>query len=269
MHRLKLFAKGNLDVCNSLHSFRVNGRILWNGINQIVGQRHPQVRVHVRHETWTRSDALLECDGTVPTEISSRSLPLAAYPATSQFSCALFETDADAVVLSLQPDVMTPLVRHRRDGFYFYPDNLGAWTEPDRTWLRQEFIATGPLDVGTSMRNFERIVARLRQRTDAPILVFNLSSVVPGESVHCHEGLGDILSTRIRRFNLGLAELSQRTGISVIDVDAIVARTGTDRLKLDVQHLSAEGWQMVGEEVVRVLEDLGCMATLGNLEGGR
>ena len=61
----------------------------------------------------------------------------------------------------------------------------------------------------------------------------------------------------MRRFNLGLAELSQQTGISVIDVDRIVARAGADRLKLDTVHLTAEGCRLVAEEVVRVLDDLG------------
>jgi hypothetical protein len=59
------------------------------------------------------------------------------------------------------------------------------------------------------------------------------------------------------QFNLGLIELSQRTGISVIDIDAILARAGTDRLKLDVLHLNAEGCRLAAAEEVRLLEDFG------------
>jgi hypothetical protein len=59
------------------------------------------------------------------------------------------------------------------------------------------------------------------------------------------------------QFNLGLIELSQKTGISVIDVDAILARAGADRLKLDALNLNAEGCRLVATEVVRVLDDLG------------
>ena len=107
------------------------------------------------------------------------------------------------------------------------------------------------------MRNFESIIGRIRERTAAPILVYNMSSVVPGDTVHCHLGLGDTLATRIRRFNLGVAELSQRTGISVIDVDAVVARMGAAEAKLDALHLSAGVCKAVAEETVRVLDDLG------------
>jgi len=110
------------------------------------------------------------------------------------------------------------------------------------------------------MRNFETIIARIRGRSAAAILVYNVSAVVPGESIHCHEGLDEILSTRMRRFNVALAELSQRSGISVIDVDAVVARAGADRLKVDAVHLTADGSRLVAGEVVRVLDDLGCFS---------
>ena len=69
----------------------------------------------------------------------------------------------------------------------------------------------------------------------------------------------DTFATRIRRFNLGLADLSERTGVSIIDVDSLLARAGADRLKLDALHLTAEGYRLVAEEVVRVLEDLGLL----------
>jgi hypothetical protein len=258
--RLTIFAKGNVDVRDSLHSLRTGGRVLWNGINDIVRARFPAMVVRLRHETWTRSDALLKSDGTVPAEVSARELPLAPYPAAAQFSHALFETDADVVVLSLQPDVTTSLVRHRRDGYFFHPTNSESWTPADRDWLREQFIFSDALDVETSMSHLAAIFARIRRRSDAPILVYNLSSVIPGDWVHCHEGLGDIFSTRIRRFNLGLIELSKRAGISIIDVDGVVARAGADRAKLDAVHLTAEGCRLVAEEVVRVLEDLGCLS---------
>ena len=108
------------------------------------------------------------------------------------------------------------------------------------------------------MHNLTRIIARLRERSRAPILIYNVSAVVPGDSVHCYEGMGEIFANRIRRFNLGLVELSRQTGISIVDVDTLLARAGADRLKLDTIHLNAEGCRLVAEEVVRILDDLGC-----------
>jgi hypothetical protein len=258
--RLTIFAKANLDVRDSLHSYRIGGKVLWNGINDLVRARFPGTVVRLRHEIWTRSDALLSAPENVPPELVSREPSLDPYPPSAQFSKALFETDCDVFVLSIQPDVMNQLVRHRRDGYLFYPANRDSWSAADKLWLRSEFTLEPPIDVDSSISNFETIVTRIRERSNAPIVVYNMSSVVPGEAVHCHEGLDEILSTRIRKFNVALAGLSQRTGISVIDVDAVVARAGANRMKLDTVHLTADGCQRVAEEVMRVLEDLGCFA---------
>src|SRR5664279_3302972 len=224
--RLTIFAKANLDVRDSLHSFKIGGKVLWNGINELVRDRFPGTVVRLRHETVARSDALLEARGEVPAELLSRKLPLDPYPASAQFSQALFEADCDVVTLSIQPDVMTRFVRHKHDGYLLYPANYETWPATDKQWLRDEFAWLPLMDAETSMSNFEKIIARIRERSDAAILVYNLSAVVPGESVHCYEGLDEILSTRIRKFNVALAALSQRTGISVIDVDAVIARAG-------------------------------------------
>jgi lysophospholipase L1-like esterase len=215
----------------------------------------------LRHEIFTRSDALLQANGTLPVGLASRQLSLGSYPALAQFSPALFEASFDVVVLSIQPDLTTSLVRHRRDGYLFYPSNSESWSPVDQNWLRDEFDREELLNVGASMDNFAGIIGRIRQRSSAPILIYNVSSVVPGDAVHCYEWLGDIFATRIRRFNLGLTELSRQTGISVIDIDAVIARVGADRLKLDTVHLTPEGYRLVAEEVVRVLNDLGCLAS--------
>jgi len=255
-----IFAKGNVDLRDTLHSLKMDGALLWNGINEILRSRHPAAVIRLRHETWTRSDALLDADGTVPQTLAKRALPLGAYPLESQFSRAVFDTDAGVIIFSMQPDLNSILVRHRREGFLFYPSGWQSWTPSDQAWLREEFTPLPPLDVATSMVNFAAIIARIRTRSNAPILIYNISSAVPGERVHAYDGLDEILSTRIRRFNLGLIEVSQQTGISIIDVDTITARAGADRVKYDALHLTGDGCRVVAEEVVRVLDDLGCLA---------
>jgi len=256
--RLTLFAKGNHDVHDSLHSQRLRGVVEWNGINEIVRERHPGWSVRVRHETCARFDQLAAATGAIPPAFAGRSLDLGNYGLSHQFGDALFTTSADAVVLSLQPDVYFHMARHRSAGFVFHPENWRAWSDADRQWLRATFEPAPLLDVATSMRHLEAVVARLRAQRDVPVLVYNLSSVVPGDTVHNYAGLGETLSLRIRRYNLALCELSQRIGISVIDVDAIVAQVGVANAKLDARHLRAEGARRVAAEVVRVLDDLGC-----------
>ena len=259
MKRLTLFVKGNVDVHDSLHSCRIGGQLLWNGINDALRQSHPGITARLRHETWARSDALLASTGVVPEAIAARNLALGAYPAASQFSRAIFETTADAVVLSVQPDIATGLVRHRQDGTLFYASDYDTWSADDRQWLKSEFAATGPLDLETSMANLEAMIDEIRRSRDVPILIYNVSPIIPGEMIHCYQGLDETFSNRIRRFNLGLAGLSERTGISIIDIDTLVARHGADTMKLDAVHLTPQAYRLVAEEVVRVLEDLGIL----------
>lgn len=259
MSRLTIFAKGNLDVRDSLHGLRIGGVTQWNGINEVLRARAPGVTARVKHETWTRSDALLAADGTVPASLAARGLDLGAYPAASQFSTAVFEPGADVTVLSIQPDALSALARHRDEGWLLHPQDWQSWAPEDRGWLRSAFEPLPPLGVDEALANLAGIVGRLRERSEAPILIYNLSAVAPGEAVHIYQGLDETLSTRIRRFNLGLVELSADTGVSIIDVDRIVAQGGADRLKLDVVHLSADGCRRVAEEVVRVLDDLGVL----------
>src|SRR5208283_1860805 len=137
--------------------------------------------------------------------------PLEPYDLTSQFSRALFDELADAFVLSLQPDLMTTLVRSRREGYLFYPYNREAWPDADQRWLAEEFARTPYLEVEQSMQNIRLIVARIRECSPAPILIYNLSSVVPGESIRWYADLPEVLSTRIRKFNLELIKLAQET----------------------------------------------------------
>jgi hypothetical protein len=257
--RINLFLKGNLDVRDSLHSLRLNGKLEWNGVNEIVRAKFPGTVVRVRHETWSRSDALLQAEGKVPEELTHHALPLTSFPPSSQFSRATFEAEADAIILSIQPDILNTLIRHKRDAYLLYPGPVMHCSPADREWLINALERVPPLDVERSMTNLAEIIKRCRQRSDVPILLYNVSSVVIGDCVHCFGGLDETLSTRIKRFNLGLIDLSQATGVSVVDVDRIVASHGANRLKIDTLHLNAEGCRLVAEEVVRILADLGCL----------
>jgi hypothetical protein len=259
--RLNLFAKGNVDVHDSLHSCRIGGEVRWNGINDAIRGRSAAV-VRLRHETWTRSDAILEANGMVPPEIAGRQLPLGSYPAPSQFSTALFDSTADAIILSILGETATTLVKHNRAGFLFYPSETSKWSQADRDWLKSDFARRDLLDVATSMSHLRGIIDRIRRRTEVPILIYNVSSFIPGETVHSLQGLGEIYATRCRRFNLGLAELSEEVGFSIVDVDSIIGRAGADHFKIDAMHLTPDGYRLVAEEVVRVLDDLGVIPML-------
>lgn len=263
MQRLTILAKGNADVAASLHMLREDGTVTWNGINEALRQRGEATRARVVHETMARSDAWLASSGEVPAALAQRELPLGAYPPAMQFSSRAWEAAADVVVLSIQPDVMNRLVRHRGDGHLLYPHDVDRWPEGERTSLGECYEPVPPLTPEQSMAGIEQIVVRLRQVGDPAILVFNMSPFVPGELLHSHAGIAETLGNRIRRFNLALCDLSRRTGISIVDVERILAGAGAERLKLDAVSFTAEGCRLVAEEVVRVLGELGRLGAEG------
>ena len=102
MDRLTIFAKGNLDVRDTLHALRVGGELRWNGVNEVVRPRHPSTVVRVRHETLARSDQLVAAEGHVPAALAGATMALGPYPLASQYGRTLFDTPADAYVAALQ-----------------------------------------------------------------------------------------------------------------------------------------------------------------------
>jgi hypothetical protein len=259
MRRVKIFAKGNVDVHDTLHSSHVGGKRQWNGVNEVVRTTHSGTLIRLTHETASRSEALLMADGHIPVELAGVDRLLGPHTVRSQFSTRLFDTDADAIILSILPDVAAGLHRHRGRGFLFHAPDSDRWPSEDRRWLARDFIAVDPQTVESAMETFEKIIERIRASTGAPILVFNLSSVITGDNTHCFAGLGESLVVRVRRFNLGLIDLSARTGVSIVDVDSLIARGGADQMKLDTFHLAPAGLRRLAEAVVYILDDLGVL----------
>jgi len=257
MKRINLFAKGNVDVHDSLIYSRVNGRILWNGLNTLLAERHPSHLARIRHEPCARWDLLGTEGNPVPRELEERNLALGSFTLDTQYRSRLHEQRHDVVVLSIQSDVMNPIFRHSRDGYAFLPAGISAWTAEDDRWLHEDFSPLGLSTPGASMRRLASVLEDVRRSSDPSVLVFNMSSAIPGESIVSHRGLEDALSTRIRAFNLALIDVAPRLDISIIDVDHVIARAGADRCKVDALHYTPEGYRLIAGEVMRVLEDLG------------
>lgn len=256
---LRLFARGNVDVRDSLLWSRVGGALQWNGLNEVLRVRHPGVVAKVRHETCPRLDLVPlpgeELPGPPP-ELA-RHFPAGAHPIDRQHRTAMYDAPADAVVLSLQSAATNALVRHRAEGWLLLPDAVETWDASSRASLERDFENAGLAPLEVVVERLERLVPAIEERLGAHVLVYNLSPVVPGERIHTWVGAEESLALRVRRFNLALAELSSRLGFSIVDVERICACAGADRVKVDLFHLTAEGYRLVAEEVVRILEDRG------------
>jgi hypothetical protein len=255
--RVRIFVKGNVDVHDSLVYSRINGRIEWNGINTVLADAHPDYVARIRHEPCARWDAVgIEC-GRIPDRLAARNLQLGAHSLEAQFASRLLRDEYDILALSLQADIMNPMLRHRDEGYTFFPAGSQTWSAADNAWVSAEFTPIGLSTPSASMARLASILEIVRARSQPKVLVYTMSSVVPGERLSSYRGLGDALSTRIRAFNLALIESAADLDVHVVDVDHILASAGADRVKVDVLHLTSEGYGLIAKEVVRILENIG------------
>lgn len=264
--RLSIFAKGNVDVKDSLLWSRVDGKVQWNGLGEALRTSHPGVIARVKHETAV-GFASMTLPGfsapDVPAFLRDRVPPLAAHPLDQQHRTALFDASQgakhDAVVLSLQADAMNARLRHRPTGFTFLAEDLAAWPAAQRALVLRECESLGFSSVDDSMAALERLLDAIDEHLGAPVLIYNLCPVQPGERVHSWLGAGDATTLRLQRFDLALAELSTQRSFSIVDVQRLSATHGAGRLKVDHVHFTAQGWRLIAEEVVRILAEHGLL----------
>ena len=256
MRRLKIFAKGNVDVFDTLQVCRIGDLVVWNGVNQVLRERGMDVVARVQHETSTGARGLIHPPAT-DSPLTAQAAALGAYPLAMQASVELFAADADVIVLSILGDVATRHWRNHDSGAHVFVHHPSQLDEDARAWLGRTHALTDLPSAEETFDSLTRIIARVRETSRAPILIYNMSPLAPGPITHSYAGLEDSLATRIRRFNLMLVELSEKTGVSIVDVDSVAGKAGADRLKIDVFHLNGEGARLVAEEVVRVLQDYG------------
>src|SRR5450631_950310 len=191
--QLRIFAKGNVDVKDTLLWSRVNGVVEWNGINELLRARHPNVLAKIRHETCTRLD-LIPLPGEIaaepPAEVANR-LPSGSHPIARQHHTAMFDAPADVVVLSMQSAATNTLVRHRRDGWLLLPDDLESWSADARGYLERECEYAGLVPVDVALARLQTLIQAIEEHLGATVLVYNLSPVSPGEHMHCWLGAED------------------------------------------------------------------------------
>jgi len=259
MRRLSILIKGNADLHDALFALHLHERCEWNGINECL--LPPGHRARVTHETFARSDILLQVPADVPGSLAKELPFLEPYSAASQFRSAIYSGAFDAIVLSVQPDVTNCVWEHKTEGYRFYVPSRSwsAWPEVNRQWMRADFRPRALLETHESMSAFATIVSRIRQTSQCPIVVANLSPWIEHENLHTYHGTSDCLTERIRRFNLGLIELSRSHDVSILDVERIVTGVGAHSLKRDLFALDATGCRLVAEEAVRIFESRGLL----------
>ena len=259
--RLRLFLKGNRDLLDSLLSLRESGQKLDRGLRDLIGEKyHGAFQIDLIHEPCARSDFLIQQRelGCVAEELRQQGMDDNRAIADI-FGSRLFEEEIDVAVFSLQPEISHSLWKHRQEGYLFCPPPHWEEERPPlrKQWLQEQFHPTGLLDVKQFQANFVRLIREIKERLGAHVIVYNCSSFDPEDRTSNYHNIEDTKSLRVQKFNLALMEISALEGISIIDVDRLIAELGGDKHVQKAFDYSSEACRAICREFLRVLEDIG------------
>jgi hypothetical protein len=261
--KLRIFLKANQDVTGSLLSRHQGGEGLEQGLREWVKEKYQGAyEAVITHEPCARADMLLQQleMGAVPAELAEQGMNDGYVIAQFQSNLWSRKDPADVVVLSLQPEVAQPLWKHRQQGYLFCPTPrwVESWNPSQKKWFQEQFALMGTISPAQAKENLHRLIREIKQRLGAHVIIYNCSSVDPEDHVANYHGLNaDPAALRIHKLNLALMQLSIQEGISIIDVDRLVAELGGGQHVVRAMTYSGAALETIGKEFLRVLEDIG------------
>jgi hypothetical protein len=101
------------------------------------------------------------------------------------------------------------------------------------------------------------VVASLKERVGAHVIVFNGSSIDPDDTASGYTRGLDTPVLRVHRLNRVLVELSMLEGVSLVDVDRLLAELGAAGHVTGLLDYDAEACGVLCDELMRVLADYG------------
>lgn len=258
---LRVWMQDSDDLTNSLLSLPVGGHRAEDGLKGLVLDRyHGAFDVELIRGCAGRSDLLLQRAEAAPMplglrhEMLERGFDLAEAAPQSR----LFGEPIDVAILSLRPELLRPPWRHRDSSYLFKPPDRwqAEWTPPQMDWFQEQFIPSEPRGAEVVKAHLLRLIRVVKERVGSHLLVYNCSPIDPQDRTHNYHGLEDTLAVRIQTLNLVLIELSMIEGVSIVDVERIVAELGQQHVPRALVY-SAEARRAICEEVLRILGDIG------------
>jgi hypothetical protein len=251
--RISVFLKGNGDLADSLLAMGEGGQKIETGLRQLLHSSYGgQLEVEIFHEPSGPLGTLLR------PAVPQPDLP-GRFGGGSQFALApvtkLFERTCDVVVFSLEADIARPVWRHRKTGVHVSPP-----AERDRErggqGLSEEYELQGLVAVEDFQRDFTRLVQDIKKRLAAHVIVFNCSTFDPHDRGRNYFGVPDTPALRALKFNHALIEISAQEGISIVDVDRLIAEMGGESNVTRAFEYSPRAHELIRDEFVRILHDI-------------
>ena len=169
----------------------------------------------------------------------------------------------DVVVLSGGASVLRVAYRHRESGFLVDPGqrwlrDANRISREDREWFAANFESIGRLSVDDLYELLPKVVAELRARCDAHVVVFNTLTVEPGSREHSYQLRRNPEAVRRLEFHLALAELAASGAFHLVDVDDALKRAGI-REQVDFAHFPVHAYEPIALAAERVLRRIGVL----------
>jgi hypothetical protein len=176
---------------------------------------------------WATRPDWLDAAAPPPPSLVRRGLIAATDPR------ALLEQPHRLVVFALLPAYSVPALRHRDGGaFLAHHGLLSQWSAQDSAEVTAECVEQPPITPEDAALALEPVIERLLARGGAVAVCSAFRHVAEPLEHRCREGASS-LRERIRRGNLAVARLSQRTGCFVLDLDRPLAQEGGAALQAD------------------------------------
>lgn len=259
--RISVFLKGNEDLADSLLAIGEGGQKLAKGLRQRVNETYRgRFEVEIFQESSGPTELLLASSLRPHPE----HYPLASSegdpgPVDLAPPTRLFQHAADVVVFSLEPEITRPLWSHKKTGFRVspHPGWEKEWASDQRRSFADHYEPLGLVPVERFRQGFARLVADIKEQTAAHIIVFNCFAFDPDDRTRSYFGIPDTHALRALKFNLALIDISTEQGISIVDVDRVLAELGGACHVTAAFRYSPQACESIRDEFLRVLQDIG------------
>lgn len=265
---IRILVKGDRDVIDSLLPITQGGKKLEKGLQDSIDEKYARAfQIEIIYEPGGRSDLWLQQLEKIPllNELHA-SEQLGSFPSkqletllTGQSPTSLLAADIDIIVFSTQAEITKNLWRHCQTGYLI--DIAEDWkqqrSEAEKHEFQQHFSPTGLLSAEQSQANFSQLVQLLKEKTNAYIICYNCCDFDPSDRTTNYHNIGETLRLRIQKLNLALLKLSMQEGISIIDVESLLAELGAGQHVIAALNYSPEADRAICQEFLRVIIDVG------------
>lgn len=265
---IRILVKGDRDVIDSLLPLTQGGEKLEKGLQDLINEKYDRAfQIEIIYEPSGRSDLWLQqLEKITSLNELHDSEQLGSFPSkqletllTRQSPTSLLAADIDIIVFSTQAEITKHLWQHRPTGYLI--DIPEDWeqqrSEVEKQDFQEFFSSTGLLSADQSQTNFSQLVQFLKEKTDAYIICYNCCDFDPSDRTTNYYNIGETLRLRIQKLNLALLKLSMQEGISIIDVESLLAELGAGQHVIAALNYSPEADRAICQEFLRVIIDVG------------